>query len=352
MEYYSSLNEITYGSYILPIKRIELYSAKEWEEFIEEWLDVKKEDYLSTENSGGANDKGRDIVAYIDDPKINPNYYKWDCYQCKHYGNPITPSDVYVEFGKIIYYCFIEEYPVPRKYFFVAPKDCGSSLSHLLLKPAVLKDAIKENWKEKCQKGITKTREIPLEGKLLDYFETFDFSIFDKIKRKEVIEEHKKHFNHLRRFGGSLPARPKLNDDDVPSAIQAHEINYVKNLLSAYNSAGMLSVSRIEDLKGLHESHFKKARTCFHLAEQLRVLYRDSLPVDTFEDFQTEIHNGIQNTVESTHKDGFEKVKAVEDKAQQIQITSSPYLSVIKPQDRTGICHQLSNNGIINWENE
>jgi hypothetical protein len=45
----------------------------------------------------------------------------------------------------------------------------------------------------------------------------------------------------------------------------------------------------------------------FHFVEQLRVLYRDSLPKDTFEDFQDDIYNGISNTLDENYDDGFKK---------------------------------------------
>lgn len=349
MEHYSTSNRITHGTRIVPIKKIEVFYPEEWEQFIEEWLDLRKAQYLYIEKLGGAGDMGRDVVAYIEDPKTNNNY-KWDCYQCKHYNSPISPTNVYKEFAKIIYYSFKKEYPVPQKYYFVAPKDCGTSLSKLLNNKSQLKNAIEENWKKYCEKEISNS-PIKLEGNLLTYFNSFDFSIFDKIQRKIIVEEHKAHPNHLTRFGGSLPDRPKLTDEDIPEDIKSHELTYVNNLLNAYNSTGTVSVSKVEDIKGIFVNHFKRARQGFHFAEQLRVLYRDNLPLNTFEDFQDEVFNGIMNTIESIHKDGFEKVKAVEDKAQQVQITSNPLKDVSNLQDRTGICHQLSNNGKLNWEN-
>jgi hypothetical protein len=44
-----------------------------------------------------------------------------------------------VEFGKIIYFSFLGEYPIPQNYYFVAPKDCGTKLSNLLNEPDKLK---------------------------------------------------------------------------------------------------------------------------------------------------------------------------------------------------------------------
>jgi hypothetical protein len=350
MTNYTSSNRINFGLRITPIKLIEVFTAQQWEDFVEEWLDLKKSEFHSIEKVGGAGDMGRDVIAYIEDPKGNANY-KWKCYQCKHYKDPIAPTDVYVEFAKIIYHTFKNEFPVPEEYFFVAPKDCGTSFSKLLLDDIELKKAVKSNWEKYCEKNIS-TTPIKLEGKLLDYFEGFNFKIFNKIQRKTIIEEHTKHPNHLIRFGGSLPDRPKIIDADIPSNIQSHETTYVDNLIKAYNSAGKFKFDNFNELKEGYLLHFQKAREGFHFAEQLRVLYRDNLPVNTFEEFQDEILNGVSNTVLTTYPNSFEKVKSVEDKAHQIQITSNPLKDVSKPQDRTGICHQLSNSGKINWENE
>ena len=348
MSTFATSHRINYGAQIIPIKRIEIFSANEWEEFINEWLDVVKPSYHSTARLAGAGDKGVDVAAYVDDPKSKEDYI-WDCYQCKHYDKALEPNMVWVELAKIIYYSYKKEYPVPRKYYFVAPKECGTSLSKLLKNATQLKDKLKEQWASKCEKEISSSFEVLLTGDFLKYFEEFDFSIFDKVQRKKIIEEHKKHANHLTRFGGGLADRPKLTEADIPDEIQANETTYIANLLEAYQSAGIVTATDIIGLTGVHADHFKRARNGFHFAEQLRVLYRDSLPVNTFEEFQEEIYSGIANTVDSTHANGYEKVKAVEDKSQQVVITSNPLKEVSKTQDRVGICHQLSNDGKIKW---
>ena len=39
----------------------------------------------------------------------------WDNYQCKHYEKPLTPSDVWVELGKLCYYTMVGEYLASAK---------------------------------------------------------------------------------------------------------------------------------------------------------------------------------------------------------------------------------------------
>ncbi|MCL0196150.1 hypothetical protein M2T54_29220, partial [Klebsiella pneumoniae] len=105
------------------------YSPDEWEGFVEEWayycLTTKYEHVL---RFSGAGDMGIDVAGFVGDERL---LGVWDNFQCKHYGNAIRPSDVWVEFGKIIWYSYKGEYTVPRRYYFVSPRGAGTSLSRL-----------------------------------------------------------------------------------------------------------------------------------------------------------------------------------------------------------------------------
>jgi hypothetical protein len=340
-------HSVNHGRPILPIKRVEIFSADEWEIFIEEWLDIKKKNYLEVERMGGAGDQGRDIAAYITDSK-QPSYV-WDCYQCKHYDKALSPSVVWKEFAKIIYYSFKKQYPVPRKYYFIAPKGCGTALSSLIKKADKLKEELRSNWTQYCEDHITSKEKVTLHGDLLTYFEKFDFSIFEKTPTKTIIEEHRAHSNHLFWFGGGLPSRTELTSDMVPTDIQSNESVYVSQLLGAYKSESTTDYADVRSLIEPYSNHFRRARISFHFAEQLRNLYRDNLPTGTFERFQEEIYDGVINTCESTHKNGYEKVKAVETQANNIAISSNPLKDVSVQKDKVGVCHQLCNDQRLKW---
>ncbi|MGJ8735034.1 ABC-three component system protein [Zobellia laminariae] len=341
-------HQVNYGKRIAPIKTVELFSADEWEDFIEEWTELKKSLYFETEKFGGAGDKGRDVVGYKSDKNLSD--YKWDCFQCKHYETPLRPTQVYQEFGKLLYYCYLGEYPVPNNYYFVAPKGCGTSLSKLLQNEEQLKEAIINNWDLYCKSKITK-EPIELKDDFLLYVQNFNFRIFSKIHTKNIIEDHKVHSNHLTRFGGGLPERDKLSEDDIPDSIQTNETVYVKQLFKAYGSQNGEKYENKEQLDEVphYSDHFDRARISFHHAEQLRNFSRDSLPVETFEDFQNEIFDGIVDIVDEDHSDGFVRVKEVEKEARKIVIASNPLKDVSIINDRSGICHQLANDKRITW---
>lgn len=351
MDLYSTSHHINFGKRITPIKRVELFSPEEWEELIKEWLELKEEDYIDVERFGGAGDKGRDVVAYITDSK-NPNY-EWDCYQCKHYANSLMPSKVYAEFGKILYYTFKKEYPIPQNYYFIAPKGCGNALSKLLKDSTLLKKEIKNNWDAYIKNNIINT-PIKLIGKFKKHVDSFDYSIFSKKHVKDVLELHKKHSNHLTRFGGGMPYREKLDLKTIPQKIKSSETKYVEQLIECYNSVSSTNYKSFDDLKNntFFQNHFKRARINFHHAEQLRNFSRDSLPINTFNNFQDEILSAIINTLEDSHSNDFIRVKETEKEAGRVLISSNPLKDVCIINDKQGICHQLINDEIIKWNQD
>ena len=117
------------GIPIPPIERVKLFSPLQWEEFVLEWADSLREIYHSIERIGGAGDMGIDILCIC-----TPNNREWDNYQCKHYDHPLSPSDIWTEIGKLIYYSREGEYNYPRRYIFVSPQGAGTKLSNLLKK--------------------------------------------------------------------------------------------------------------------------------------------------------------------------------------------------------------------------
>src|SRR5208282_5181460 len=77
------------GAYVPPAQRVKLFSAAEWEQFIQEWAHSLKPDYHSVWRCGGSGDMGRDVIAHVGDPALGGD---WDNYQCKHYDHALMPS--------------------------------------------------------------------------------------------------------------------------------------------------------------------------------------------------------------------------------------------------------------------
>jgi hypothetical protein len=335
------------GPAIEPLKRLFLYSADEWEGFIDEWATVcLKSKYGKVQRFAGANDKGIDIAGFVDDRLLMG---VWDDYQCKHYDHALHPTDAWPEIAKILWHSFKGHYKPPRDYFFVAPRGTGTTLSQLLANPAALKVELKKVWDKDCRDKITNTGSISLTGDLAAYFDQFDFSIFKTKPVREILEQHKDTPYFVTRFGGGIPPRPKPGAP--PEEIDAKESGYVTKLLAAYADYTKKPVADIPTLKKWNklEQHFKRQREAFYHAESFRVFVRDKVEPGTFESLQEQIYQGVVDTCDAAHADGYERVVAVTSAAQILPIDAHPLAPSTFVQDKHGICHQLANEDRLKW---
>ena len=341
----STTHNVKFGKHITPRQHMLLMSPAEWEVFICEWGTFQKSNYHLVTQLGGANDCGIDVACFITDKGF---LGEWDNFQCKHYKAPLSPATASEEIGKIIWHCFCGTITVPRRYYFFSPKDCGPSLTKLLLNHEKLKAHVEESWSKICSKKITKSQEISLEGEFKHYFDSFDFSIFKYKPVDEVVEEYRNTPYFSSRFGGGLKERPP--QDVPPVEIVESESIYTSQLLKAYSE----HVDEKIELQNLNEhstysNHFKRQRESFFSAESLRVFSREAVLPGTFTALQKEIFEGVIDTVEDDHKSGFVRVKATLSEARTTPINSNGLFDVVKVGDRHGICHQLVNDGKIKW---
>ena len=331
---------VTSGPAIPAIERIRLFSPRQWEEFVLEWAYSLRSLYARVERCGGAGDMGRDVVATANetDPSV------WDNYQCKHYGHPLMPSEIWLELGKLVYYTHLGEFTVPRAYRFVAPQGAGSTLSKLFEKPENLRTELIENWEAKCRHLITQTIEVPLSPELLTHLNSIDFSIFSYIPPLKLIDQHRTTPWHIARFGGGLP--PRLDAETPPTEPAANEAVYLRKLFEAYSDARGNTASRFADIAAepQYSGHYSDCRLEFYSAESLRGFSRDTLPAGSFEQLQDEIHSGIRDTLRETHTNGFQRLLAVVGSARALQLTSHPLVPRMHIRDRGGVCHQLAND--------
>lgn len=340
----ASADVVATGLPIPPIERIRIFSSGQWEDFVLEWADSLRNQYGTVERCGGAGDMGRDIIAFDNsDPSI------WDNFQCKHYKTGLTPGDIWVELGKLVYYTYIKEYSYPRKYAFVAPQGAGTKLANLLRKPHKLKEQLIDNWDKHCKEGITSTSVVELGPALRAHLDALDFSIFEAIPPLRIIDQHAQTRWHVTRFGGGLPPRPKFAAP--PPTVESHEVAYVRSLLEAYGDHLKCALPTVADLGAYDDvrEHFNDARLEFYSAESLRAFSRDTLPPGAFEELQHELHGGIKDEMRGDHPDGYRRVLSVVKTAKLLPITDHALKDRLSTYDRGGICHQLANDGKVKW---
>lgn len=332
------------GLPIPPIERIKIFSDRQWEEFVYEWADSLRTKYMRVERCGGAGDMGRDVIAIV---TLKDN--AWDNYQCKHYKNPLTPEDVWLELGKVIYYTHIGSYHAPRHYTFVAPCGAGTKLSNLMKKPDKLKAELAQQWDSKCRRKITSTADIHLSGSLRNHFDLFDFSIFDALPPLRLIDEHSETRWHVSRFGGGLP--PRQPASLPPASPTSTETGYVRCLLDAYGDHLQRAINAPSDLEAEArlKEHFNDSRVEFYSAESLRAFSRDTLPPGEFEKLQDDMLAGVRDDIRAEHANGYARVLAVVKTARSLQLSGHALNTRIGVRDRGGICHQLANDKKVRW---
>lgn len=339
--------QVQSGPAIEPFKRLLLYSAADWEAFIDEWASAcLKEKYEKVQRQSGSNDKGIDVAGFADAKLL---LGVWDNYQCKHYDHPLYPSDVWVEIGKILWYSFSGAYVAPRAYYFVAPYETGTTLTQLLANTPALKAELLKVWDAQCRDGITATATVAMDGAFAAYVEKFNFSIFQTKSIREVLEQHKATPHFVPRFGGGISPRPKPGVP--PDEIDAKESGYVAKLFDAYGDHTKSKIAEATALKkwGKLDQHFKRQREAFYHAESLRVFVRDKVEPGTFESLQEEIYHGVVDTCDANHADGYDCVVAVTNAAQALPINAHPLAPSTFVQDKHGICHQLANEDRLKW---
>lgn len=124
------------GLPIAPLVRLSQFSAAEFERFTLEWASdyLARQQYVNeVQQRGGAGDKGRDIVVWLDPTNVSPR--RWHLYQCKHYDTNLGLPKAGIEIAKVIYYTFISDYTAPEEYYFVTHKGVTSPFQDLLDDP-------------------------------------------------------------------------------------------------------------------------------------------------------------------------------------------------------------------------
>jgi hypothetical protein len=332
------------GPTLLPRQYIAFYSPSEWETFVYEWARAL-EGYFQVQIPGGSGDRGLDVVGMLSEQGTDG---LWDCFQCKHYNRALKPGDAYPEMYKVICGVVDEVYALPRRYRFLAPHGCGPTLTRLLSSPSKLKEGFL-GWMEGSSSPLHHAEEQKkayLRTKALE----IDYSLFKAEDLEDVVSVHRRSPNHVLRFG-TQPITRARELAQTPSEVDlAREAVYVKKLVEVYNErhgTAWKTEAEISDVSS--REHFKRAREAFFSAEDLRGSARDQVPAAVFSDLQQDIYDGVVDIEQMDHANGMSRLAKVTEKASTVPLDSSPLIRIIRPRDRTGLCHQLANDDRLNW---
>ena len=340
------------GLPIAPLDRLAQFSAAEFERFTLEWASeyLAGQQYVNeVQQRGGAGDKGRDIVVWLDPSDAVPR--RWHLYQCKHYDANLGLPKAGIEVAKVIYYTFIKDYTVPTQYHFVTHKGVTSPFQDLLDDPTKLKEKMLSEWAT-FSKQITSKHSVDLTPELEKYIKEFDFSIFHAKQPIEILAEHSKTSFHLMVFGAPLierdpPTRP-------PSSVAPIETVYIEQLFSVISADIKTNVRDLVDFQSSisHVKLFERSRITFYCSEGLKELARDQMAnQEFFNSLLVEFDDGLYHYTSDLTGTPLLRLKNTVKAAQTLQLGAHPLAIHVTNKDREGICHQLSNTNLINWCN-
>lgn len=337
----------------LPVKsldRLAQFSPLEFERFTLEWATdylSSIEDVVEVQQRGGAGDKGRDVIVWLDSSDITPR--RWRLYQCKHYATRLPTATASTEIGKVLYYTFIGDYSPPEEYWFVTHLGVVGTLQDLLDEPSKLKAHILANWSDHCADKKMK-ESVSLSAELTKHIEAFDFSIFKAKQPLDLINEHAKTRYHLPVFGLPLIDRPK--PPAPPSTVGPGEMGYVSQLFDVIGENLGISVGQVTDFahSDPHRRLFERSRITFYCAENLKELARDQMAdAGFFETLVDEFHDGLYHVHTDDAGTGLKNLKATIQAAQSLQLGGHALSQHVSANDREGICHHMANDDRVRW---
>ncbi|MDR6676120.1 ABC-three component system protein [Pseudomonas oryzihabitans] len=332
--------DVQQGAPIHPLDRLQIMSADEWEIFTLELVFYLSKNYEMVTRCAGAGDKGRDVIGRFSSG--------WDNYQCKHYGDKLSVADVVAELGKLVFYTWRGDYTLPREYRFVTPKGCSADCIDLFSNKARIKSEIISRWDKSCRDKITKTQSVFLEGGLLSYLDSIDFSFVDEMSSLDLVEKHSRTPYHLSRFGSYHLKRPLIKKN-APEAVGDNEKIYIEALLSAFSDADGVEYS-LESIKTTeYNEDLERARINFFSAESLENFSRDPFPTGCYEELKEECYEGIHSVVRQKYDNGYARFLAVSTHSSSLPYSAHPLFHYIQTSDRKGLCHQLVNDQKFKW---
>jgi hypothetical protein len=320
-------------------------SDKEWEEFIaaacrQRTMGTAK--YVSVKVLGNAGDKGRDVEARLQVALVADG---WDLYQAKHYEQRLTPGNAYLEIVKFFGHLLEKSFPVPRKYYFCAPKNVGPELHDLLASPDNLRTGLLNAWKA----GTHALNAAKLTPAMEAFISAFDFKRFEECQVVDLLAWHAEDANaHCKLFG----IEPERGDDPVvPAQAQAYEMTYVSELIRAYTEAEGVPMDLAKVLADeVYREHLAAAREAFYAAEGLKRFSRDIYVDDEFKKLLDMVSKGIRLKVKSPLlKTGLQRHDAAIDAAQTLAVTDSVLHTRLRGGDLPGTCHHLVNEKQLTW---
>lgn len=335
------------GPPVPPAARIRSYTPDEWEEFVREWATALPDTYVQIKLLGGAGDKGVDIAAFKTDRLFEG---PWDCFQAKHYKDPLSFSVAAPEMLKVFVAVIDGDYSLPDSYNFLAPKGLSTPFNMLVSKPTTLRS----NFLDRLVGGDTLVKGMgeSMLRSVRALATGTDFGIFKSVEALDALNTHSRTRWHAGRFATSLPTRGA--SEAPPPEYAPDEARYLQQLLAVYAERHPDKITDLSSVTGVPSMvrHLQRQRVSFFRAESLKGYAREAVPPGTFEKLQEDIYSGVVDIADRDHPNGFTRLSEVLAQVGQLDLNRHKLIAVADIDDRKGVCHQLANDDRLTWVDE
>jgi hypothetical protein len=327
-----------------PDRQILAMTDTELEQFVRDWVELKKKDYVEIERFTGPADRGRDVVGYLTKKRHEG---PWHNYQCKQYGKAIPLGLGLGELGKVLYYASRGEFTPPTGFYFVAPRNVVRTFGALISKPSELQAALVSKWDEYCATKIIDKQTIPIDAQLKAVIEQWDFSQVTVVTVDRLLADPAGHAVMVKWFGKDPGAAPV---GKAPASLETREMPYVRQLLDAYGEREAQVFKDHDAVKGHAEygDHLAMQRERFFDADAFSRFYRDNTMSEEIDVLNSDMLHGVIDVQRGNHDDSLSRCDAVMTQAANVQPSGvlSRYARVPVKQ---GLCHHFANEGRLLW---
>lgn len=310
------------------------YEPAEFESFILEWIKYckyKDKKDLKIFKIGGTGDQGIDVYISYDSV--------FETVQCKRHSKALSLPLARRIITKILWYLCEGKDGYPSKIFISTIKGLNVSAAKFISNKEKIKDEVVKNVRDDLN-----CLEISYnEESIKDFIQYLNGYSFDNVVTTEIETIIRDYYGSdigCLRFSNKRVELERQEPDEAKANNQVY-IETIKRLLDDENEPFIEMI--VNDARCDYYSALQLEATCEYLFGN----------TSEFDKIKYDVKSSVNNELLKEHSNGREKYLVAREKAMETDVGDS-YLSfelhMVRPNDKSGTCHILTNNGEIYWD--
>lgn len=312
------------------------YEPSEFESFILEWIkfcEYKDKANIKIFRIGGTGDQGIDIYISYDSA--------FEVIQCKRHVQVLTLPAVRRIITKILWYLCEGNDGYPNRIFISSIKGLNVAAVKFVTDKEKIKTEVIKNVREDLDNLHISYDKESVIG-FIDYLNGFSFENILATDIDTIIQDYYRSDVGCLRFSNKRVELTRQEPDDTKVNNQVY-IETIRELLKFEKDSLINKI--INDAKVDYYSALQLEATCSYL-------FGNTIE---FDKIKSDIKSSVNNELLKSNTTGRNKYLAVREKAMDTDVSDS-YLSfelhMVRPADKSGTCHILTNEGEIYWDEE